>query len=50
MLWKIIFIVVYVKMGSYMKMAWHGMAWKGMEMAWHGKAWKWNSMECLRKT
>jgi hypothetical protein len=63
MLWKVIFIVVYVKMGSYMTihgklhdnvMAWHGLVkawkWKGMKMAWHGKAWKWhdNGMEMER--
>jgi hypothetical protein len=41
LLWKVIFIVVYVKMGSYFTMAawkWHGMKRHGnaMEMIWHG--------------
>jgi hypothetical protein len=51
MLWKVIFIVVYVKMGSYMtthgKLHENGMVWHGM--AWLGKAWQWNAMVCLSK-
>jgi hypothetical protein len=60
MLCKFIFIVVYVKMGSYMTrhgklhdndmesymtMTWHGMDWHGM--AWLVKAWKWHGNACV---
>jgi hypothetical protein len=58
MLWKVIFIDVYVKMGSYMTMTWHSMAWQGMEMEWqwhgmerhvNGMEWKWHAMTWLGK-